>query len=48
MAELQARLQSVAQSGDYLETRRVGEEHAELEASLQALYEEWSAGEGKR
>jgi hypothetical protein len=32
----------VAQSGNYLETRRVGEEHAALEKSLRELYEEWS------
>ncbi len=28
-----------------METRRVGEEHAALEASLRTLYEEWAAQE---
>ena len=28
-----------------METRRVGEEHAALEASLKSLYEEWAAQE---
>jgi ATP-binding cassette subfamily F protein 3 len=32
----------VAQAGNYLETRRVGEEHAALEQSLRRLYEEWA------
>jgi len=30
-------------SGDFMETRRLGSEHAELERSLRKLYEEWSA-----
>jgi len=29
-----------------METRRIGSEHAELEASLRTLYEEWSGERG--
>ncbi|MGH2451253.1 MAG: hypothetical protein ACRDGE_08285, partial [Candidatus Limnocylindria bacterium] len=40
---LEARVTEIARSGDYLETRRAGEAHAELERSLRALYAEWAA-----
>ena len=40
---LEEQLASVAQAGNYMETRRVGEEHASLEKALRELYEEWSA-----
>ena len=33
---------AIAQSGNYLETRRIGEEHAALEQSLKQLYEDWA------
>ena len=32
----------VAQGGNYMETRRIGEEHAALERSLRELYDEWA------
>jgi ATP-binding cassette subfamily F protein 3 len=41
--ELERRLADVAASGNYMETRRVGEEHASLEQALRALYDEWAA-----
>jgi len=44
--ELEDRLAEVARSGNYMETRRVGEEHATLEQALRALYEEWAARDG--
>jgi uncharacterized protein (UPF0335 family) len=40
--QLTQKLSDIAQSGNYLETRRVGEEHAALERSLKDLYEEWT------
>ncbi len=40
--QLTQKLSDIAQSGNYLETRRVGEEHAALERSLKELYEEWT------
>jgi hypothetical protein len=43
LKDLEARIAEVAQSGNYMETRRVGEEHATLERALRELYEEWSA-----
>ena len=52
IAELEAQLRRLAgqlldisRSGNFMETRRVGEEHAALEASLRTLYEEWAAQE---
>ena len=41
--QLEQRLSEVAQTGNYMETRRVGEEHASLEKALRALYDEWAA-----
>jgi ATP-binding cassette subfamily F protein 3 len=40
---LEGRLEEVARTGNYMETRRVGEEHASLEQALRALYDEWAA-----
>jgi ATP-binding cassette subfamily F protein 3 len=40
--QLEHRLEDVARSGNYMETRRVGEEHASLEKSLRELYDEWA------
>ena len=40
--QLTQKLSDIAVSGNYLETRRVGEEHAALERSLKELYEEWT------
>jgi hypothetical protein len=42
LKQLTEKVAQIAQSGNYLETRRVGEEHAALETSLRQLYEEWS------
>ena len=40
--QLTEKVGQIAQGGNYLETRRIGEEHAELERSLRELYEEWA------
>ena len=43
LSQLARKLEDIARSGDFMETRRLGSEHAELERSLKQLYEEWSA-----
>ncbi|MFN2520100.1 MAG: ABC-F family ATP-binding cassette domain-containing protein [Candidatus Limnocylindria bacterium] len=43
---LQARIEEIAASGNYLETRRIGREYEDLDASLRVLYEEWAAARG--
>jgi len=43
LAQMAKKLEDIAMSGDFMETRRLGSEHAELERSLRRLYEEWSA-----
>jgi hypothetical protein len=40
--QLTQKLSEIAVTGNYLETRRVGEEHAALERSLKELYVEWA------
>ena len=42
LKQLTEKVSQIAQSGNYLETRRIGEEHAALERSLRDLYEEWA------
>jgi hypothetical protein len=42
LKQLTEKVAQIAQSGNYLETRRIGEEHAALERSLKDLYEEWA------
>ena len=42
LVQMAKRLEEVAQSGNFMETRQLGTEHAELERALKALYEEWS------
>jgi ATPase subunit of ABC transporter with duplicated ATPase domains len=42
LKQLTEKVAQIAQSGNYLETRRIGEEHAELERSLKQLYEDWA------
>jgi len=42
LKQLTEKVAQIAQSGNYLETRRIGEEHAALERSLKELYEEWT------
>jgi ATP-binding cassette subfamily F protein 3 len=44
---LEQRLADVARSGNYMETRRVGEEHASVEKALRELYDEWAARSGE-
>ena len=43
LTQLAKRLEDVAAQGNYLETRQLGAEHADLEQSLKALYEEWTS-----
>jgi ATP-binding cassette, subfamily F, member 3 len=43
LAQLAKKLEDVAQSGNFMETRQLGTEHSELEQSLRKLYEEWTA-----
>ena len=43
LTQMAKKLDDVAQSGNFMETRQLGTEHADLERSLKALYEEWSA-----
>jgi ATP-binding cassette subfamily F protein 3 len=43
LAQMAKKLEDVAQSGNFMETRQLGTEHAELERALKSLYEEWSA-----
>ncbi len=42
LRQLTEKVSQIAQSGNYMETRRVGEEHAALERSLRELYDEWA------
>ena len=42
LKQLADKVAQIAQSGNYLETRRIGEEHAALEQALRSLYEEWA------
>jgi ATP-binding cassette subfamily F protein 3 len=49
LRQLTEKVAQIALSGNYLETRRVGQEHAALERSLKELYEEWArAGEAEK
>ncbi|MEP7003561.1 MAG: ABC-F family ATP-binding cassette domain-containing protein [Chloroflexota bacterium] len=43
LTQMAKKLEDVAQSGNFMETRQLGTEHAELERSLRALYDEWQA-----
>jgi ATP-binding cassette, subfamily F, member 3 len=42
LRQLAAKVEEIAQRGNYMETRRVSEEYASLEKSLRELYDEWS------
>jgi hypothetical protein len=42
LRQLEKKVSEIAQSGNYMETRRVGEEHEQLARALRALYEEWA------
>jgi hypothetical protein len=48
LRQLADKVGQIAQSGNYLETRRVGEEHAALEKSLRELYDEWAKANTER
>src|SRR5581483_2657771 len=48
LRQLTEQVARVAQSGNYMETRRVGEEHAALERSLRELYDEWTKASEER
>ena len=43
LTQLARKLEDVAAQGNYLETRQLGAEHADLERSLKGLYDEWSS-----
>ena len=42
LKQLEERVSQIAQAGNYLETRRIGEEHEALARSLRQLYDEWA------
>ena len=42
LRQLAAKVEQIAQRGNYLETRQVSEEYAALERDLRGLYEEWA------
>jgi hypothetical protein len=42
LRQLAARVEEIAQSGNYMETRRISEEYATLERDLRTLYDEWT------
>ena len=42
LRQLAAKVEEIAQRGNYLETRQVSEEYASLERDLRGLYEEWA------
>ena len=42
LRQLSDKVGQIAQSGNYMETRRVGEEYASLERDLRTLYDEWA------
>ncbi|HEV8469258.1 MAG TPA: ATP-binding cassette domain-containing protein, partial [Candidatus Limnocylindria bacterium] len=42
LRQLSEKVSQIAQSGNYMETRRVGEEYATLERDLRTLYDEWA------
>ena len=47
LRQLQEKVSQIAQSGNYMETRRVGEEYASLERDLRTLYDEWAQASEK-
>jgi len=42
LRQLEEKVSQIAQSGNYMETRRIGEEHESLARSLRELYDEWT------
>ncbi len=47
LKQLEAKVAEIAQAGNYMETRRVGEEHAATARALRDLYDEWAKHEEK-
>ena len=47
LRQLQEKVSQIAQSGNYMETRRVSEEYASLERDLRTLYDEWAQASEK-
>jgi ATP-binding cassette subfamily F protein 3 len=42
LKQLEEKVSQIAQAGNYLETRRIGEEHEALARSLRQLYDDWA------
>jgi hypothetical protein len=45
LRQLGEKVARIAETGNYMETRRLGEEHAALEQALRDLYAEWERSE---
>ena len=45
LKQLEAKVAAIAQAGNYMETRRIGEEHAATAQALRELYDEWAKHE---
>ncbi len=45
LKQLEAKVAAIAQAGNYMETRRIGEEHAATAQALRDLYDEWAKHE---
>ena len=45
LRQLEAKVAEIAQAGNYMETRRIGEEHAATARALRELYDEWAKHE---
>ena len=45
LRQLEAKVAEIAQAGNYMETRRIGEEHAATAKALRELYDEWAKHE---
>ncbi|HEX4745182.1 MAG TPA: ABC-F family ATP-binding cassette domain-containing protein [Candidatus Limnocylindria bacterium] len=48
LRQLEAKVAEIAQAGNYMETRRIGEEHAQTARALRELYDEWAKHEEER
>ena len=42
LRQLEKKVAEIAQAGNYMETRRIGEEHASTAQALRELYDEWA------
>ncbi len=45
LRQLEAKVAEIAQAGNFMETRRIGEEHAATARALRELYDEWAKHE---